>query len=122
MKTSFFKKTDILILFFVLLLSFAIMLPFLTKEPAQTATVRRYGEVIDTVTLSEREERIYTFEEGDVRVLFSKKGVSVLSSPCAGKDCVHRGEVSEEGGGIFCLPLGFSVTLSGERAEDAVTG
>ncbi len=106
----------------ILLFSLAIMIPFLMRDTAKTATVRRYGEIIDTVTLSAEEERVYSFEEGDVRVRFSSEGVSILASPCAGKDCVHMGKVSEDGGGIFCLPLGFSVTLSGENEQDGVTG
>lgn len=122
MKLSFFKKTDLLIFAAVLLLSLAFFIPLSLRGSAESATVRRYGEVIDTVPLGKAEERTYTFEEGSVRVLFSSDGVFVISSPCLGQDCVRTGTVKEEGSGIFCLPLGFSVTLSGEGEQDAFTG
>ncbi len=122
MKHAVFKKADLWILLAVLALALLLALPLLGRGKARTATVRYHGETVDTVSLSANEERVYSFPEGEVRVAFFTDGVSVLSSPCGGKDCVHMGEISSDGGGIFCLPLGFSVTLSGESTLDGITG
>ncbi len=122
MKRSVFKKNDLWILLAVLALALLLALPLFGKGKARIATVRYRGEAVDTVSLSVNEERVYSFPEGEVCVAFFTDGVSVVSSPCEGKDCVHMGKISSDGGGIFCLPLGFSVTLSGESPLDGITG
>ena len=49
-------------------------------------------------------------------------GVRVTESPCKGQNCVHTGSVDKSGEAIVCLPLGFTVTLSGDGEYDGVTG
>lgn len=122
MRASFFKKADLLILVAVLLAALLLALPLIGRERAGRAEIRYRGELLDTVRLTETGEKTYALPEGEVTVRFSPDGVSVLSSPCPGQDCVRTGWIRNEGEGIFCLPLGFSVVLSGEGAHDAITG
>ena len=122
MKKALLKRADLVVIGAVLLSALLLAAPRLWRETAHTATVRCRGEILDTVVLGEGEERVYTLPEGEVRVSFSAVGVSVVSSPCAGQDCVRTGTVGTAGDGVFCLPLGFSVTLSGQSDMDAVTG
>ena len=122
MRASLFRKGDLVILAAVLLAVLLASLPFLGRKGASVAYVRYRDTLLDTVSLGETEERVYRLDAGEVTVRFSKSGVAVLSSPCHGQDCVRTGTVHAEGSGVFCLPLGFSVVLSGEGAFDAVTG
>lgn len=122
MKNVIFRRNDLLLLLAILVLSLLFALPFVMRREAGAAIVRYRGEVLDTVPLSVNEERIYTLPEGEVRVSFTENGVAVLSSSCPNRDCIRMGSVIREGSGIYCLPLAFSVTLTGEGIFDGITG
>ena len=124
MKSKLFRRADIFVIVSVLLFAALLFLFFLPKEEAREAVVSYRGEVLDRVDLSRAEpiEKIYTAEEGEIRVLFSADGVSILSSSCAGQNCVHSSKIEKAGEGILCLPIGFSVLLAGDGALDGVTG
>lgn len=124
MKNKLFRRADVFVAVSVLLLAALLFLLLSPKETGKEVVVSYRGEVIDRVDLSVTEpiEKCYTTSEGDVCVLFSSDGVCVLSSPCRGQNCVHTSKIEKEGEGILCLPLGFSVLLSGDGALDGVTG
>jgi hypothetical protein len=124
LKNKLFRRADAFVAAFVLLLAALLFLFLSPKEKGREAVVSYRGEVIDRVELSLAEpiEKSYTTKEGTVRVLFAADGVSVVSSPCHGQNCVHTSKIEDAGEGILCLPLGFSVLLSGDGALDGVTG
>ena len=124
MKHKLFRRADVWIFLAILALSGLLFLLSQTESKGALATVRYRGEVIDTVDLrfGKAEERTYTVRGGEVCVLFSQEGAEILSSPCERKSCVRTGKITKAGDAILCLPLGFSVTLSGENALDGVTG
>ena len=97
---------------------------FLPKGEAKEAVVSYRGEVLERVLLSDLEsfEKTYMTEEGEILVRFERDGVSILSSSCEGQNCVHTSKITKAGEGVLCLPLGFSVLLSGDAAFDGVTG
>lgn len=119
-----FRRADVWVLLAVLCLSALLYLPFYPKSKGSVASVRYRGEVIDTVPLlaADGEERTYTLPEGEIRIRFFKDGAEILSSPCKGQNCIHTGKVTKSGESVVCLPLGFSVILSGESTLDGVTG
>ena len=123
MKNKLFRRFDAALIALVALLSLLLFLFFSPRGTAVEAVVSYRGEVVDRVTLSsEPFERVYTTEKGDVCVRFESDGASVLSSPCAGQNCVHTAKISKAGASVLCVPRGFSVVLSGEGAFDGVTG
>ncbi len=124
MKNKLFRRADVFIIVFVLLGSGFLFLFLSPKEEAREAVVFYRGEELDRVELlsAEPTEKSYLTEEGEIRVLFSVDGVIVLSSPCKGQNCVHSSKIEKAGEGILCLPIGFSVLLSGDGALDGVTG
>ncbi len=124
MKNKLFRRADVFIIVFVLLGSVFLFLFLSPKEEAREAVVFYRGEELDRVELlsAEPTEKSYLTEEGEIRVLFSVDGVIVLSSPCKGQNCVHSSKIEKAGEGILCLPIGFSVLLSGDGALDGVTG
>ena len=122
MKNVIFRRNDFFLVLAILLLCALLALPLVMKGEAREAVVRYRGEVLDTVPLSLNGERVYTLPEGEVRVSFSEEGVAVLSSSCPNRDCIRMGRVLHEGGGVYCLPLAFSVTLTGESTFDGITG
>jgi len=124
LKNKLFRRADVFIIVFVLLGSGFLFLFLSPKEEAREAVVFYRGEELDRVELlsAEPTEKSYLTEEGEIRVLFSVDGVIVLSSPCKGQNCVHSSKIEKAGEGILCLPIGFSVLLSGDGALDGVTG
>lgn len=123
MKNKLFRRFDAVLIALVVLLSLLLLLLFSPKGAGREAVVSYRGEVIDRVTLSsEPFERVYSTEKGEVRVRFESDGASVVSSPCVGQNCVHTAKATKAGEGVLCLPLAFSVVLSGEGALDGVTG
>ena len=123
MKNKLFRRIDALVLLAVALVSGALYFLLSPREAATSATVRYQGDVIDSFVLDKNEKTLeYTLREGTVRLLVNADGVRVLSSPCQGQNCVHAGAVNESGDAIVCLPLGFTVTLSGNGEHDGITG
>ena len=124
MNTKLFRKTDLVVVLLVLALFGVLFLFLAPRSEAREAVVSYRGAVLDRVDLSLAEpfEKCYATEDGEVRVRFEGDGVSVLSSPCVGQNCVHTSKINKAGEGIVCLPLGFSVLLSGDGELDGVTG
>lgn len=123
MKIKLFRRTDLIVLLALFLACAILFVFFLPTEKGRTVTVTYKGEVIDTfLLLGEKEERRYTLAEGEVTLLVSATDVRVTSSPCTGQNCVHTAPIDRAGEAVVCLPLGFSVTLSGESETDGITG
>ena len=124
MKNKLFRRADVFVIVLVFLFAACLFLFLSPKEEASEAVVSYRGEVLDRVSLSRTEplQKSYMTEKGELRVLFSRDGVSILSSPCTGQNCVHSSKIEKSGEGILCLPLGFSVLLSGDGELDGVTG
>ena len=124
MKNKLFRSSDLFVILAVVLLSSLLFLLFLPKGEAKEAVVSYRGKVLERVLLSDLEpfEKTYMTEEGEILVRFERDGVSILSSSCEGQNCVHTSKITKAGEGVLCLPLGFSVLLSGDAAFDGVTG
>lgn len=123
MSNKLLRRADAVIIAAVALLSLMLFLLLSPRGEGKEAVVSYRGEIIDTVTLPhEPFERLYTVGEGEVRVRFEDDGVSIVSSTCAGQNCVHTAKINNAGEGVLCLPLAFSVVLSGESTLDGVTG
>ena len=124
MKNKLFRRSDLYVVFAVLLLSALLFLLFLPKGEVGEATVSYRGEVLEVVSLPSGEpiQKTYTTPEGEILVRFEGDGVTILSSSCEGQNCVHTSKITKAGEGVLCLPLGFSVLLSGDAALDGVTG
>lgn len=123
MKNKLFRRADVAVMLLVALIALLLFFLVTPQKEASCVTVRCRGEVLDTFFLDEGERTLsYALPEGDVVLSVTPNGVSILSSPCKGQNCVHTGAVSQAGEAVICLPLGFTVTLSGSGAFDGITG
>ncbi len=124
MHHKLFGRADIYVFLTLFILSALFLLLFLPRGEASEAVVSYRGAVIDRVILTAEtdEERTYSLREGTVRVRFTRDGAEILSSDCTGKSCVHTGRLTERGASAVCLPLAFSVSLTGTSDMDGITG
>lgn len=127
MKTRFFRRADIAVAAVICLLSAGLLLWIsIGKSPAGDPIVQieHNGKKIDEFRLSEFSEETelsYPVADGEILLTVDADGVAVTSSPCVGHTCVKCGRISAPGESIVCLPMRFSVTISGGNV-DAVTG
>ena len=55
--------------------------------------------------------------DGHCTVSVKDGAVSVISSDCPGKDCVHHKPISMTGERIVCLPNGIVIRISGDGVD-----
>lgn len=117
-------KADIVIYISVVLLSLVILgfftLSFKKEEPESVKI--KYGETEVTYPISD-ERKIEINSNGiSLTVKIENEKVCVADSSCPDKCCVKKGEISECGESIVCLPARCTVTLTGEGEFDANAG
>lgn len=97
------KKGDVLIIVVCTLL--CIFLFALTFMPTDNLTAQVYldGEVIKSQELSQISND-YSFSVSGCELLFSKDGVSFVSSDCKDKLCIKHGKLSKNGDTMACVP------------------
>lgn len=127
MKIRFFRRADIAVAAVICLLSVGLLLWISTGKSSAgdpIVQIERNGEKIDEFRLSEFSEETelsYPVAGGEIFLTVDADGIAVTSSPCANCTCVKSGRISAPGESIVCLPMRFSVTISGGNV-DAVTG
>ncbi len=121
-----YRKTDFLILP-LLMIAAALLawLPFHTS--GNVAIIAIGGEPVATVDLCEENPALMADgAEGFVFAVSDGK-ISVVQSPCKGKDCCDMPAIGTEGACILCLPMQLTVTVTdaanlSPTAPDAVIG
>lgn len=58
--------------------------------------------------------------DGHCTVQVKDGAVSVTSSDCPGKDCVHHKPISRSGERIICLPNGIVIRITGDEVDAAI--
>lgn len=58
--------------------------------------------------------------DGHCTVEVKDGAVSVISSDCPGKDCVHHKPISITGERIICLPNGIVIRISGDGVDAVI--
>ncbi|MEG1953055.1 MAG: NusG domain II-containing protein [Hydrogenoanaerobacterium sp.] len=126
---KFARKTDIIIICLILLVSAAIWFYYsctLAKSPA-VAEIYEGSQLIETVVLKKGEKRKFSVL-GHEDVIFSIDDGSICfaSSDCPDKLCVRAGKLKKAGERAVCLPNRLIlkiVPLEGTDADiDIITG
>lgn len=116
-----FRKWDLLAIVATLLLGAVVFMAFLPLNSPESAIVQVYqdGKLIREMALTE--DSSFTVE-GDYRntVVIRDGKVSMESSSCPGKDCVHSGSIHTTGRSIVCLPNRVEIRITGQSDIDAV--
>lgn len=119
MERKLITKTDIFIISFIILLivGFFVFRSFSDKNV--TAEIYYDGEIIETVNLSEREEKKILTGRNSSVVIAAKDGkIYFEESPCPDKVCVKSGELSENGDFASCLPEKVVIKVSGRKGNE----
>lgn len=103
----------------LLLLAAAISACFtLFRDAGVTCTIR-YGETVQTVSLSG--DRVIPVQSNghSLTVVIENGAVSVTESDCPDGVCVNTGTISRTGQAIVCVPAGMTVQIDGNRSDGA---
>ena len=77
------------------------------------------GEIIDTVNLAEKEEKVITTGVHNKTVIRADKGrIYFLSSCCEDEICVESGMLEKNGDFASCLPEKVIVKVRGEKRDN----
>lgn len=119
MERKLITKNDIVL---IVLAGLVVALFFVFKSFSQTnlvAEVYYDGKVIDTINLSEKEEKKICTGENSSVIIVSRDGkIYFENSPCPDKVCVKSGELEKNGDFASCLPEKVVIKVSGERTSE----
>lgn len=119
MERKLITKNDIVL---IALAGLVVVLFFVFKSFSQTDLVAEIyydGEVVDTVNLSEKEEKKIFTGENDSVVIVSRDGkIYFENSPCPDKVCVKSGELEKNGDFASCLPEKVVIKISGADTSE----
>lgn len=120
----FFKRSDIVIIAAILLISLASWITYdhLAKDRLVKAEIYYYSQLVETVALDREEERTFSIPQNP-NVIFhlDKEGhIAFIASDCPDKVCVNTGRIHRVGEYAACLPNGIVLKIvpEGERNED----
>ncbi len=122
MNLKFLKKSDILLIVAILVISACLLLPkYLSKPQNLTATIYQNGNEIKTIDLSTVTEK-YTIElscEPFAIITVEPNCIYYSYAECPDKLCVNTGRLSHAGDTAACIPSKTLVVLNGERDKDS---
>lgn len=123
---KFFKRSDIVIIATILLLSLVswVLYDLFSRDRLVKAEIYYYSDLIETVPLDRKEERTFSIPQNPnvVFQLDKEGGIAFISSDCPDKVCVHTGKIHRVGEYAACLPNGILLKIvpEGEREDGDV--
>lgn len=104
----FFKKSDIIIVIFIISISIIILFAYrnvYSNRPAK-AEIYYYSELVDTIELTKGVERTFSIPQNkNVVFHLAKDGyISFKESDCPDKVCINCGRLKMVGESAACLP------------------
>jgi len=119
MERKLITKNDILLIVVIILI---IGTGFLMKNFSSSdivAEVYYNGKIVETVNLTEKEEkRIVTGENEDVVIVAEDGKICFEKSDCPDKVCIKSGELHKNGDFASCLPEKVVVKVSGAKEKN----
>lgn len=119
MERKLITKNDILLIVLVALIvvGFFVFKSFSAEN--LVAEIYYDGEIIESVNLTDKEEKKIVTGENESVVIVAKDGkVYFEKSDCPDKVCINSGELSENGDFASCLPEKVVIKVSGEKQSD----
>lgn len=121
---KFFKRTDLVIIIGILGVSGISwgIYHFFFAEKEVRAEIYYYSELVETVDLNRKEDRIFTIPQNEKVVfhLYKDGSIAFVESDCPDKLCIHAGRLKTAGQFAACLPNGIVVKIvsDGKRSEE----
>jgi len=123
------KKYDIIIILFILLISFFSYLVYQNQDSINSprAEIYHYSELVETILLDQGIDRIFSVKENENVIfhLFKDGSICFEKSDCRDKLCIKTGKISKPGQFAACLPNGLLlkiVTGDDNREADIIVG
>lgn len=121
MNIKLIKKGDILIVAAVVIVAGLFMLWQSLNKDNLTAVITVDGEIIQTVNLSAKEEKIIIPDtEPKVKIVAENGTIRFDYAECEDKLCISYGKLEKKGDTAVCLPSKTVITVAGSDV-DAVT-
>ena len=122
MKVKLIRKTDVLIVAFLLVICLVLILPKLFSNEKLTAKIYQNGKTVETIDLREVSDSYEIKLDGAV-ILVEHNAISFVSASCPDKLCVKCGKLSHAGDTAVCVPTATVITVSGnsKKQVDAIS-
>lgn len=121
MNIKLFKKGDILLVAAVAVIAGIFFLWQLLNNESLTAVITVDGEIVQTVNLSAKEEKIIIPDtQPEVKIVAENGKIRFDYAECEDKLCVSCGNLEKKGDTAVCLPSKTVITVAGSDV-DAVT-
>lgn len=122
----FYKKTDLITIAGILLVSLAswVLFNIYSGNQSVKAEVYYYSELVETVDLHKPVNHTFSIKENP-NVIFQvdeEGGIAFIASDCPDKVCIKTGRLYRAGEYAACLPNGIIVKIvaSGKPGDDDV--
>lgn len=119
------KKCDILLIIFLVILSFLpyfIFLKFINKNYKSTyAEIKVNGELFKNIPLSSHSGAnsfIIKTAHGNNKVLITNDSISITEADCSDALCIKQGSIKKVGQTLICLPHKIIIEIKGEESDD----
>ncbi len=112
---KFFKRTDLVIILSIVLISAASwgIYNYLHEETPAKAEIYYYSELVKTVELGGGEDRTFSIPQNENVVfrLYQDGSIAFAESDCPDKVCIHAGKLRRSGQFAACLPNGIVMKI-----------
>jgi hypothetical protein len=109
------KKYDIIIILFILLISFFSYLIYQNQDSINSprAEIYHYSELVETVALDQGVNKVFSVKgKENVKFhLFEDGSICFEESDCPDKLCIKTGKISKPGQFAACLPNGLLLKI-----------
>lgn len=119
-----FKKLDIIIILFLIILSFVPYLIFaktLSKDYSSTyANIKVSGDVYDNIPLSffkGEKTLVVKTNHGNNTISIKDNTIKIIEADCRDDLCIKQGVISKVGQTIVCLPNELIIEIKGDESN-----
>ena len=123
---SALKKLDIIIIVFLLILSFTPHLIFskmLSKNYSSTyANIKTSGKVYDNIELSSfkgEKTIVISTEHGNNTIFIKDNTIKIIEADCKDSLCIKQGVISKVGETLVCLPNELVIEIKGDESDSS---
>ena len=118
MERKLITKNDIFMILFIALIIVGYFVFRSFSDEKVFAEIYYEGEIIETVNLTEKEEKkIVTGENSSVVIVAKDGSIYFEKSTCPDKVCIKSGKLSENGDFASCLPEKVVIKVSGKQQD-----
>ena len=116
-----FRRADIIVILFVLILSLVLFLPNLLNKNTLIAQIYVDGEISEEINLNDVEAAYTVSPKENVEISVKKGAISFTNAPCKDELCIKSGWLTSKGQTAACLPEKVVVIIKGADKTDMIT-